>query len=74
MWSWILEFVGLTGAYFIGRKYYWGWAILIVNTILWGVYSVASHQYGFLVASFFYAPVYSRNLLRWYKQKNDGGA
>jgi len=66
-WSWVLEGVGLFGALVVGRKLYWGWCILLVNTILWGVYSIESHQYGFIMASFFYAPLYSLNLIKWFK-------
>ena len=71
MWSWILEGVGLLGATIIGRKHWWGWGILLINTVLWGIYAVVSHQYGFMVASFFYAPIYTRNLLKWHKQKKE---
>lgn len=68
-WSWTLEGVGLFGAAIVGRKRWWGWAILLVNTVLWGVYAIESHQYGFMVASFFYAPLYARNLIKWLKEK-----
>jgi hypothetical protein len=70
MWSWVLEGVGLLGATVIGRKHWWGWSILLTNTVLWAVYAVVSRQYGFMVASFFYAPIYTRNLIKWYKQRN----
>lgn len=68
MWSWLLEGVGLTGALIVGRKHYFGWIVLLGNTILWAIYGIVSRQYGFVVASLFYAPVYARNLYRWYKQ------
>ena len=68
-WSWVLEGVGLLGAFVVGRKLYWGWAILLVNTVLWGVYAIESRQYGFIMASFFYAPLYSRNLIKWFKER-----
>jgi nicotinamide riboside transporter PnuC len=68
-WSWALEGIGLLGAFVVGRKRWWGWVILLVNTVLWGVYATESHQYGFMVASFFYAPLYARNLIKWLKEK-----
>jgi nicotinamide riboside transporter PnuC len=64
-WSWVLEGVGIFGAIVIGRKKWWGWGFLLVNTFLWSVYAIVSKQYGFMVASFFYAPIYARNLLKW---------
>lgn len=70
MWSWVLEGVGLTGALIVGRKHFYGWAILLGNTVLWSVYGITKHEYGFVVASFAYAPVYARNLIRWYQARN----
>ena len=71
-WSWVLEGVGLLGAFVVGRKRAWGWAILLVNTLLWGVYSIQSHQYGFIMASVFYAPLYTRNLIKWQNHTKNG--
>lgn len=67
LWSWLLECIGLLGATLAGRKLWFAWLILLANTVLWGVYAVGSHQYGFLAASFVYAPVYARNAYRWKK-------
>ena len=71
-WSWVLEGIGLLGAFVVGRKRWWGWAILLVNTVLWGVYSIQSHQYGFIMASVFYAPLYTRNLIKWQNHTENG--
>jgi hypothetical protein len=71
MWSWILEGIGLLGAFVIGRKHWWGWLILLCNTFLWGVYSVTTHQYGFIVASIFYAFIYSKNSINWIRHKKE---
>ena len=65
-WSWVLEGIGIFGAIVIGRKKWWGWGFLLVNTVLWSVYAIVSKQYGFMVASFFYAPIYGRNLFKWF--------
>ena len=74
MWSWVLEGIGLTGAFVVGQKYWQGWGILLGNTVLWDVYAITSHQYGFAVASFFYAPLYSRNLFKWYRNRKQDKA
>jgi hypothetical protein len=72
LWSWILEIIGMTGAFFVGRKHWQAWSILIINAILWVVYGVATHQYGFAAASLFYGPIYTRNLLKWRKSERAG--
>ena len=69
MWSFILEGVGLTGAYFIGMKYWWAWLILFTNAFLWVIYGLIQKQYGFVVASFFYAPIYMKNTIQWKRKK-----
>lgn len=68
MWSWILEGIGIAGSLIVGRKHYLGWVVLLFNTCLWATYGLKTHQYGFTGAALMYAPVYSRNLYRWYKQ------
>ena len=70
MWSFILEGVGLTGAYLIGRKYWWAWLILFTNAFLWVIYGLIQKQYGFVVASAFYAPIYMKNTIQWKQKKN----
>jgi hypothetical protein len=70
-WSWVLEGVGMTGAYFAGRKRWWAWVILFINAFLWVAYGIVSHQYGFAVASIFYVPIYARNAYRWHGQQKE---
>jgi hypothetical protein len=69
MWSWILEFIGMTGAYFVGKKYWQAWVLLLFNALLWVVYGISSHQYGFAFASLFYGPIYARNAWKWRKNE-----
>lgn len=65
MWSWLLEGIGLLGATLIGRKYWFGWLLLLGNAVLWFIYGLVSKEYGFCVASIPYAAIYSRNAYRW---------
>ena len=65
MWSWILEGIGLVGALLVGRKLWWAWFLLAINSTLWAVYGFNTKQYGFCLAGFIYAPVYLRNLFKW---------
>ena len=71
LWSFILEAVGLLGAFIAGRKCWQGWAILLCNVGLWTTYGIQSRQYGFVVASLAYAVVYTNNLLKWRKGRNE---
>ena len=57
----------MTGIFFVGRKTLWGWFVLMLNECLWTIYALASHQYGFILASVGYGAVYVRSYLRWKK-------
>lgn len=65
LWSWTLEGLGLIGAYFVGRKRWQGWIVMILASVLWIVFGLQTHQYGFAVASMAFLVVYSRNLRAW---------
>ena len=68
MWSWILEGVGLLGATLIGKKYWYGWIVLLCNAVFWFIYGLVSREYGFCVASIPYSYIYLRNSIRWKRQ------
>lgn len=70
-WSWLLTFAGVTGLFIAGRKNYYGWAIGIGAQGLWITYAIATHQYGFIVASICYATVYANNLIKWKQEAGD---
>ena len=65
LWSWVLEGMGLIGAYFVGRKRWQGWIVMILASVLWIVFGLRTKQYGFSVASMAFLVVYSRNLRAW---------
>jgi hypothetical protein len=69
MWSWVLEAIGMTGALLVGRKHWWSWSLLAVNSLLWAIYGFNTGQYGFCFAGLFYFPIYTRNLILWKKGK-----
>lgn len=75
MWSWFLSIGGITLTLLVGKKFWWAWAVALVLNILWCIYSIDSHQYGFLLASGVYFVVYWNNLVSWWKDdqksKND---
>ena len=65
LWSWTLEGIGFIGAYFVGRKRWQGWIVMILASVLWIVFGLRTRQYGFTVASMAFLVVYSRNLRAW---------
>ena len=61
----MLEGLGLIAAYFVGRKRWQGWIVMILASVLWIVFGLRTKQYGFSVASMAFLVVYSRNLRAW---------
>lgn len=63
--SWVIAAIGVTGMFFAGRRYWWGWGINLANEALWIVYAVRTGQYGFIAMAVAYGTVYVRNLRTW---------
>lgn len=61
----VLAAVGITAMLLIGRRKWYGWLVGIFAETLWTSYAIESKQYGFILASFFYACVYLKNLFAW---------
>jgi len=68
-WSWVLSAVGVVGLIFAGSKLKIGWAIGLFAQVLWIIYALVSHQWGFLVSAFAYGYVYARNWWKWYVEE-----
>ncbi|ACH62879.1 PnuC-like nicotinamide riboside transporter [Mycobacterium phage Tyke] len=64
-WSYLLTAVGVTGIYLTTRKLWWGFALGLVAQVLWAVYAVVTHQYGFLFSVLAYGSVHALGLWRW---------
>jgi hypothetical protein len=69
-WSWILTAIGLAGFFLAGRKVWWCWYINIFNQAIWLAYSVVTHQWGFLVGVVAYTIVFTKNAVKWTKERN----
>jgi len=67
-WSWALSCLGGFGIYLAGKKDWRGWAIGIVNEILWLVYAVITNQYGFIFGSVLYSTILINNLYGWLQE------
>lgn len=65
LWSLILATIGIIGLLAAGSKKSVGWLIGLSAQLLWFVYGVTTHQYGFLLSAAAYGVVYARNYLAW---------
>lgn len=71
IWSWVLSAVGLAGFFLAGKKVWWAWYVNIANQMLWLIYSIVTEQYGFLVATFAYTFVFTKNAIRWTREHRE---
>ena len=63
--SWVLAVIGVLGIFFVGRKNFLGWYILLFNETLWMLYAVVTKQYGFIFSALAYAAVYIQSHRHW---------
>jgi hypothetical protein len=63
MWSFLLAAYGIFGFWLAGRPTTRaiGWLWNMWAQVWWVVYALATHQYGFILASVFYGAVFWRN-------------
>jgi hypothetical protein len=72
--DWILTAVGLTGFILAGQKVWWAWYVNIACQVLWFWYAISTEQYGFIVASVVYTIVFTRNAIKWTRERHDNEA
>lgn len=71
VWTWVLfcfEVIGITGTFFVGRKYWWGWLIVLLHSIPWFIYSYYYSKPGFIAMSFMWWTMNFYNMMRWRSQ------
>lgn len=66
IWSFILAAIGITGLILAGKKMKIGWAIGLAAQVLWIVYALVTHQWGFIFSALAYGAVYARNWYMWF--------
>jgi hypothetical protein len=66
IWSFVLAAVGILGLILAGKKMKAGWAIGLFAQILWIIYALVTHQWGFVVSALAYGAVYARNYYMWW--------
>jgi membrane protein implicated in regulation of membrane protease activity len=64
-WSFVLEGLGLCGAYFVAQKVWWSWLVLATNSVLWVIYGWTTGQWGFVLSSTAFCAIYLRNAQKW---------
>lgn len=65
IWSFALSFVGVLGLFLAGKRMKIGWLVALSNEVLWLAYTIATAQWGFLIAISIYSFVYVQNYVRW---------
>lgn len=68
--SWAVSAIGILGFYLAGKKIWWAWYVNIANQVLWFVFAVVTQQWGFLLATFFYMAIFTRNAYLWTRDRN----
>ena len=74
IWSFVLELVGMVGAYYAGRRYWLAWLLLAANSVAWSIYGLNTRQYGFTLAALAYVPLYLKNGVLWRRRRKDDGS
>jgi hypothetical protein len=69
--DWVLTVIGLTGFVLAGRRVWWAWYINLACQALWLAYALVTHQYGFIVAALAYSVVFTRNAVRWTRERRN---
>ena len=71
IWTWVLfafEVIGISGMWIVGKKVWWGWAIVLSHSIPWFIYSLIYDKPGFIAMSFMWWIVNATNMLKWRKE------
>lgn len=65
--SWILSVLSLLSLWLLGNKNKLGFAVGVINQLLWIYYALLLKQYGLLVGVIAYTIVNIRNWVKWGK-------
>lgn len=71
VWTWVLflfEILGVTGTFFVGKKYWWGWGIVLAHSIPWFIFSLIYEKPGFIAMSFMWWTMNCYNMIKWRKE------
>ena len=71
IWTWVLfafEIMGICGMWFVGKKLWWGWGIVLLHSIPWFIYSLYYGKPGFIAMSFMWWTMNFYNMRKWRKE------
>lgn len=74
-WTWILfgmEVIGVSGMFLVGRRFWWGWLVVLAHSVPWFVYSIANNKPGFIAMSLMWWTMHAYNATRWFKEARRG--
>lgn len=63
-WSFVLAGIGVIGIWLIGDGHRIGYIYGIIAQIAWAIYSIFTHQYGFIVTCVALGYVYARGWMK----------
>ena len=69
LWPWLLSAVGITGIWLAGSHRTIGWIFGVAAQFLWITYAVLTSQWGFIASALAYTFVYSRNWIKWDRER-----
>lgn len=70
-WTWVLflfELVGISGMWLVGKKLWYGWAIVLVHSVPWFIYSLSYGKPGFIAMSVMWWIVNFLNMNKWRRE------
>jgi hypothetical protein len=72
-WTWLLfamEIIGVAGMFVVGKKIWWGWAIVLAHSLPWFVYSISHDKPGFIAMSLMWWVTHFYNMVKWRQEHN----
>lgn len=70
LFPYILMIVGIAGFELAGRKVWWAWYVNIANQGLWLAFALITGYWGFVVGTVFYTYQFTRNAIKWTKERH----
>lgn len=61
IWPWALAVTSIVAFLLTAKNRRVGWLILIANEVSWAVYASLTHQWGFILPSAFFIPIFAWN-------------
>jgi hypothetical protein len=73
--DWILSGLVVLGNFMLGRKWKWGWIVMLINSLAWIYYALRildPVQYGLVPSAALNFVVAGMSAYKWFKEDVDG--